>query len=886
MGALRFVSCCVMLMASCVCVPAIGQCPAPGKPAINLFSNLPTAKDQSYVLAWTAPAGLQSGSTYLLERTADATFQTGVESFTSTSTAASLKSKVAGNFLHRVRAVQTCGTQGEPSDPVTIRIVDGSPVVIFSSQPPAVVRTVGDAASSASFEVRNLGGTPFSGYLSPKGAPFFTFPDSIVTLGPGEAKTFSIDFYSSFVNTPGTYQGLLTIESAGTIPDYPYPWALVNLTVAPKPVASRKPAPDADEPAPVFETEFVSFQATEPGSDPPPMTISVTNTRSTDLAIAAETGPDGWLVPSPGWNALPLRPGEKRTFQVSSRRIQGQAGGVLPRYAFLTVRTQDGKSSRVQFQDLDDKSGGACDVRTALLAESSSLIVPSVVSADYQVGGRRVVFVSKLLISNIGRDAVTVDIYFTRDDGSGTSGFDCTKVKKATLAIPGSDALILTDPLAKLFGYGPADVVHGSFEIRSEKIAQVRADSVVDTPAPGGGFYGFQMPVMKRGTGAALNTDLWVTGLISNETYRSNLILSETSGQAATVLVSVFAPDGTLLFRTTKTIPPYAKLQAGLNDSEIFAGRVAVGAAASVTVLDGAGTVAAVATVIDRVNQDASCLVGRPQLADAASRKPVLKAGELPNRAAVPTVVTGYNSKPGRGPFPYESSVSITNPTSRAVRFQLTFVDGAGSERKTEVMTVGARRTVAYQSVLKEAFSVTGDAQGLLFVDAEIGALVLSSKVYSNTDDGSFGDAIPVYPLNSAALTTALNKRQLLSDGFEHSTNEFRGARTNLILTEIAGKASEVEVKLFEKGKERQGPIGKGTFQLKAYEKLQLNRVVSALGAGGKDRTNILCDVTATAASQGAVVALGTRVDNLTADTKVLVLLPLNESQGSSVIGF
>ena len=127
---------------------------------------------------------------------------------------------------------------------------------------------------------------------------------------------------------------------------------------------------------------------------------------------------------------------------------------------------------------------------------------------------------------------------------------------------------------------------------------------------------------------------------------------------------------------------------------------------------------------------------------------------------------------------------------------------------------------------------------------------------------------------------------QLLADGFEHSISLSYGARSNLILTEIAGQPAQVEVRLFEKGKERSGPIGTKTFSLAAGQKLQVNDVFGQLGCGGKDCKNVLAEVVAMPGSAGSVVAIGTRIDNITADSKMLVLLPVGESQGTPTVGF
>lgn len=890
------------------CGRLAAQCAAPGAPSITLFSSLPTAKGQLYVLAWAPPAAFDTAGTYVVERSQDPAFASGVETFAVSATSASLKSDALGTFQHRVRAVASCGTVGPPSEPRPVQIVDGNPVVIFATQPPAHVRTAGDPPSSVTFEVRNIGGQPFAGYLSPiysQGA-FIDLGDSIVSLAAGETKTYTAAFYGAGTDTPGTLQAVLTIQYVSGAQPKAYPWALVNVTVAPKPsaLAPRPLTPRANETAPpVFGTDFSSFKATATSADPPPVTVTITNPRPTAMALAAETGPDGWLTPLSGWNATPLAPGETRSFQVGAQRLYGATGGVYPRYAFLTVKTKDGQSARTQFQDLDDTSGGLCSTRTTLSASEPSLIVPAVVTSDRQSGGRRIAFISRLLVTNVGPDPVNADIYFTPDLGDeAVNGYDCAKVRRATVQIPGADVLSLTDPLSKLFGFEPTSNTSGTLEVRSERLGQLRADSVVDSPAPAGGVYGFQLPVVKRGTGAAAagSLDHYLSGLVSNATYRSNLILAETSGKPATVLVTVYDETGaTVLFRATKTVPAYAKVQTGLNDGDLFQGKTVPAASVTVAVLDGAGTVAALATVIDRVNQDASTFLSRPLATAAPNRAPAgrprpLATEAFPWRYVVPTVVSGYDSKLGQGPerYPYESSVTVTNGTASPKQLQMTYVPapqiGGGDPKQTSTITIGPRQTVSFGNVLREAFGYTADQNttGTLLLDLDQRTVVISSRVYSKTNDGNFGDGVPVMPADTAASTSGADQRRLIADGFEHSVANGRGARTNLILTEISGKDASVEVRLFEKGKERSGAIGRKVVTLKPFEKLQLDGVFAQLGTGGKDRTNVLCEVAALPGSAGRVVALGTRVDNVTADPKILLLLPVAETPGSPSLGF
>jgi len=292
-----------------------------------------------------------------VERSPDSSFGAGVETFRVGVTNASLKSDATGSFHHRVRGVASCGTVGPPSASVSITIVDGAPVVIFTSQPPA-------------YRQDRRRPTLFDGIRRQerrrKGLQRLPEPDRAsllrsIRLRGHPARSGAIqDVHPRLLQ----HHRRLAQHLSGP----PHDPVNVGSAAEGLPLGARQPhrrAPPgeadplgqqlADEAlSPIFRTDFVSLQATNVSKDPPPVTVTVKNPRSTDMALAAETGPDGWLVPDSRWNETPLKPGETRSISLQARRTQGESGGIYPRYAFLTVRTKDGKSARVQVQDLDD----------------------------------------------------------------------------------------------------------------------------------------------------------------------------------------------------------------------------------------------------------------------------------------------------------------------------------------------------------------------------------------------------------------------------------------------------------------------------------------------------------------------------------------------------
>ena len=97
------------------------------------------------------------------------------------------------------------------------------------------------------------------------------------------------------------------------------------------------------------------------------------------MELAAEIGPEVWLVPDAAWNATALAPGATRTVNLSTRRSRAPNGSPLPRYTYFGVRTKDGATARLLVQDSDAPAVAAGRTIRLDLA-TRSFIVPEVVS--------------------------------------------------------------------------------------------------------------------------------------------------------------------------------------------------------------------------------------------------------------------------------------------------------------------------------------------------------------------------------------------------------------------------------------------------------------------------------------------------------------------------
>lgn len=885
-----------------------GDCPVPAAPSIA-FAPPTVAAGQTYVVTWNAATGLASGGAYLVERSTSSSFATILDRQATRATNASFLARSQATYWHRVRAVASCGTgvAGAPSSPVSVTAVAGAPNIVFSVPPPATVLGIGERLEDASarFTLENIGSQTVSAILGKaeiSSVPFFTIVDPaggdavFVSLAPRTPRTFELRFSGPSNAKADAFQGIVFVASVGAgLAVTPY--AFVNLKVG----ASGSATPEIlVNGAP---SEYAWFEGL-PGDDASraPLTIGIRNPGSVPMELAGEVGPEVWLVPEPGWNSQPIPPGATRAVRLFTKRANAPNGSAFPRYTYFSVRTRTGSAARLLVQD-NDRPATLAGRTSPLPRGTKSYIVPSVVRGTSAIGNT---FVSRLLLSNTGSDAVQADLVYAPTE---FDGWDATRVRRATVVVPPNDVVSLTDPLVQLFGLTPPAV--GALEVRaaSEKIGFLTVTSTVDAPSARGGTFGFQLPTFERDEGARLGQPQVIPGIVATTALRTNLILTETTGlDGAKVKVTLTDRGGNVLGFERVDVPRYGHRQL----SGIAARLGAPGGVLDLGRLDlevesGSGSVASIVTQIDNVTDDAVTWVGRsasasgspalarlmlPSLPDSKARAS-LATDPLPVKSVIPSVVNGFRTFPGTDAlWTFQSLIGFTSLTSAAATFQLTYRDLVSGKTDVRTVNVPGRQTVEFQNVLEQLFGLPKGqpSHGPVFLDSTENGL-LYAKVFSVTDTGTLGDSFPVVPIPGEALTGAASLASLYVDGLEQSVTSGVGTRSNLILNEVTGKPAKVVVRLYEAAN-RTAPVAEATLTLGAFEKRQLSTVFKELGLDSeerrKDRTNVLCMVTAEETSLGLVSAVVTKIDNQTGDTKNLLLTPTGgvPPGGGVTIGF
>jgi hypothetical protein len=864
------------------------SCTAPSAPSIT-FAPPGVGVGQTYAITWRVPSDLDSTGGYIVERSKDSSFGTITDSQRVTSNYASFLATSEATFYHRVRAFNGCDPTKVSSNSAAASVGShfGNPSVVFTVQPQPVITTLNDPISNykTSFKVENLSPADVTVNIFPAGPSFFKVvnldgSDVLqVTLPPKTPQTFNITFFGANPNVELAYQGVVALMCAGCPPKQGLaitPYAFVNLKIGGNDTVTPVFMKDGK---PIEYLFFPGFSSALDDSSRPPVSIGIQNPGSSAMQLAAEIGPEVWLLPAAGWNSSPIAASQTSTVSLQTVRNRAPTGSALPRYTYFTVRSKNGQSARLLVQDNDAASLSAAR-SGALSSDVRTYIVPYVVSDSFK--GSDVY--SRVRISNVGGQRLNAELFFTPN---GVSGFDTTAVLHATVVVPPNDVVSLTDPLQQIFGlHAP---VSGQLEVRTgtadaDKIGLLTVTSTVLTPATGGGYYSYDVPVATRGEGAKVGAPQTIVGLTSNGFIQSDLVLAETAGiaGASSVRVTIFDKDGVNRGNRSLSLSPYGEIE--IKDVLVaISGTTLEAARTEIEVQSGNGQVIGIAKVLNMDTNAGATLVSQPT--DAALLSRIIRASAQRVRWGAQTATTAKFVIPGvvHGPIStsqtasYQTNLGLAAPVSASATFTVTFINPAGT-RIVKTVPVDANKTSEIKDVLNALFNIYGNAQGTITVEGPIGSRAYARLDGVSSSSNALAAAIPVVPTTSDALVSAstLEQRPIYFDGLEQSTDSTRGTRWIVFVSEISGQAVSFRVLLYEAGN-RTLPIAEKAFTLAAYQQLELDSIFSAMGLDSdsrrKDRTNVLMVITPESGS-GVLAATAVAIDNRSKGAQSFVLTP------------
>ncbi len=857
-------------------------CVQPNTPSFlsSTGGNAAVRAGNSVTLTWSSSVALDPGGWYQVDSYSNGDCRTGLKQYRLDKPTLTIPTSTsqAGALCFVVRAISSQGCASGDSSHLTVAVQPGpAAFVVAQSAPIAAATSLNVPPPPSTVVFKNIGFTAAPLAFRSTMAFAAASPASFPSVPPGGTVLVTLTYDPLSTTGRALLQGgLCGVWNDGAEKTV---CAAVTLTVFDKP-----PSPgDAAKPriSGSSEIHFIS----PPGTTPPTQVVTVTNPSGRAVRIAPGISPGGtWLFVA-GDVLTAIGPGASRDLTLSvdrSKRATADGAPPVSTYLFLTnVDGPDGDRAIVTVFDEEPPATVSGTNRPYLGADEYSLILGSSV---YAPGSGGTIFVSDGWIRNKAPGAVTADLYYTPSD---TDGIGNTQVKRATITLQPYGTYRLSDFVRGLFGTSGS----GSVEVRSSAIADLSVRTTVDALTVKNGTtvrYGAEIPTVhsREGVGPTNfgGASLFLPGLRggAGSASRTNVILTETSGRAATVALRLFQKDGTLLRETNVTVPPYSKTQVNGSNTSLFPDGANVdGASLEVKPASGSGSVAAFATVIDNASQGYTTRGGRfvTQVLSAASRRTQAASSRL----VIPTAAhaSGQNNS-----F-YTTAISVTNGVASDANLTLKYVVN-GQTVSSQPVTVPGRATANYPDVIATLFGVADNTAGMIFVEGDAAKVVVTSDTSTLLDptQPSFGLSPSTLSAYAPESSYALGDPQsgppssvVSHPALEESTR----FRTNLILAEVQGSQTTVRVRLFPPGSGGV-PLAEKSYTLNAFDRVQeTNFMVKMAGTGEYVDYETTVEWVSGA---GRVLAVATKIDNDPESKRadVYVLGPTGGLQGT--IGF
>ena len=434
-------------------------------------------------------------------------------------------------------------------------------------------------------------------------------------------------------------------------------------------------------------------------------------------------------------------------------------------------------------------------------------------------------------------EPLPVRLFFVPQDADGTSQFQSVSVE-----VPGNTVVSLRDVLASRFQLESAQ---GDLLFQPETTGGLLATSrTYNTGGAAGTFGQFIGPESIGDAIGAGDAPLWIVQLASAGGFHSNIGFAELSGEEAVAELRLFDGDsGAQLGEPiTVTVPPFANVQ----ENFVFASNSVAGAEnafATVAVTSGSGQLVAYGSVVDDATGDAIAIRGR----HAPSA----------NRHVVP-IVAKVQGEAGTN---WMSDVRVVNTLDVETSVQLTLTPMSGSQESVQRL-VPAHSSLALNDVVGSVFG-RSSGSGSLQVEAseEAAGLIVTSRTYNQTAEGTFGQFIPAVDHGFQSGDGPVLMHLDASDDF----------RTNIGVCEVTGGSVSVRYVL----KNAAGStLGVGNLDLGPFEVVQINNVFAEVGAAAEENARVDLYIQ----GDGGVTAYGSVVDNLSGDA---ILIPARSLQRS-----
>jgi hypothetical protein len=393
------------------------------------------------------------------------------------------------------------------------------------------------------------------------------------------------------------------------------------------------------------------------------------------------------------------------------------------------------------------------------------------------------------------------------------------------------------------------EAINGSILIDSVSESGCKVLSVSrtfnDTPDGTLGLFVPTMPVTSVGF-KTLN----LTGLISNDEYRSNLRLVNHSDIEAWVRITLFDKFGSAL-ADSKSVLVKAHSTKQINEVAAWAG---------------VETSLSLFTVLAEVRTEGAVIDGFGTVTDNISGDSVMNSSSHLDEPVV--WLPGAVWAPGKNNTLWQTDIWIHNPTASDewLTSEATYVDGANTDLQylfsddwPSLEPMGMRRRLDIVGGILDNLGVESSSGYLIFegTHGDNAPQIAARTFTSDESGGTFGLHLPSFSPKDFLQTGEIG----YVVGVSNSADELSGYRTNLGLL-ATGRTVEVEVTLFyPDGTQAPEPW---TTTVWAGQLKQVNNVFRKFGLGGETVTGTF---KIEVLSGGDLIVYATETDNMTGDS-------------------
>jgi len=329
-----------------------------------------------------------------------------------------------------------------------------------------------------------------------------------------------------------------------------------------------------------------------------------------------------------------------------------------------------------------------------------------------------------------------------------------------------------------------------------------------------GGTYGQFIPAVSTPDASTL---AYVPQIQATADFRTNVGFAEVSGNSGTVHVTLFdAATGAVVSQNDYPFVPFDQVQFLVTGAALMT--------AQLSVVSGDGRIVAYGSVIDSHSGD-----------------PIYVAATTPRAGAF---VAPVISQPGVNTF-WRSDVFVTAPGDSGADFDLTYIDAATGERIAKHGTVAARQAIRLSDIVGTYFG-RPNAFGTVRADLS-GSLVATSRTFTSSSNGTYGQFIPLLPGSDAG-----SSRELLH--IERSS----AFRTNLGAINTGDGDEVVRFTVYDAGGLALGSTDRTVAPLRVIQ-FPLDVLTSSLVVDGRVEVQIV-------SGSGGGVAWASVIDNITGD--------------------